>query len=186
MLDTAIELITERGVAGFSMAEASRRLGVAVAAPYRHFADRDEVLVALALRAVDGLSAVLGAEPGEAALPAERLGAAAAGFVRFAAENRSLYLVLLTSGLDKSRHTELQAAGDRIGAAFLGPALALSDDDPAAAQRLITAVIAAAQGYAVMLLDGSFGEDPDAVDAAAAQAANAVLALVHGRAAMTR
>ncbi len=38
LIDTAIELITECGVHNFSLAEASRRLGVTVAAPYRRSA----------------------------------------------------------------------------------------------------------------------------------------------------
>ncbi|HEX4291130.1 MAG TPA: helix-turn-helix domain-containing protein, partial [Trebonia sp.] len=44
LVDAAIDVIAERGVRDFSMAEASRRLGVTTAAPYRHFADRDELL----------------------------------------------------------------------------------------------------------------------------------------------
>ncbi|MFC4112648.1 TetR/AcrR family transcriptional regulator [Nonomuraea zeae] len=50
LIDTATELISEQGVQGFSLAEASRRLGVAVSAPYRHFADRDELLLAVGVR----------------------------------------------------------------------------------------------------------------------------------------
>src|SRR6202142_3412032 len=53
LIDTAVELIGERGVGGFSMAEASRRLGVAVSAPYAHFADRDELLAAVAVHAYE-------------------------------------------------------------------------------------------------------------------------------------
>ncbi|MBC6466246.1 TetR/AcrR family transcriptional regulator [Actinomadura alba] len=193
VLDTAVEVIAEHGLSGFSLAEASRRLGVTVAAPYRHFADRDEVLVALALRAVDRLSAALEAETGEAGEPAgagktsaERLADCARGYVRFAAANRSLYLVLLNSTLDKSRYAELQAAGRRIGGVFLEPALELCDKDPAAAQRLVIAVIATTQGYAAMVLDGTFGQGSDAVDAATTQAADAIFALVRGRAALGR
>ncbi|MGP3965048.1 TetR/AcrR family transcriptional regulator [Nonomuraea sp. 3N208] len=180
VLDTAVDLITEKGVAGFSLAEASRRLGVTVAAPYRHFADRDEVLAALAMRAVDGLAAALKTEAGQtAATPADALAAAARGFIRFAAEHRSLYLVLLASGLDKSRHPELLAATQRIGAPFLEPALALCDGDPDSAQRLTTAAVAVAQGYAAMLLDNSFQRDD--VASVAAQASDTILALVRGR-----
>ncbi|GAA5037665.1 TetR/AcrR family transcriptional regulator [Thermocatellispora tengchongensis] len=185
MLDTAIELIGERGMAGFSLAEVSRRLGVTVAAPYRHFADRDEVLAGLALRAVDELSGVLRAQAADSLPPRHRLAAAARAFVRFAAEHRSLYQVLVASGLDKSRHAELRDAGGRIGAAFLDPALVVCGGDAQAAQRLVTAVVATAQGYAGMLLDGSFGQDGQAVEAAALQAAHAVLALVLGRDALT-
>ena len=50
LVDTAIELIDERGVRQFSLAEASRRLGVAVSAPYAHFGSRDDLLAAVAVR----------------------------------------------------------------------------------------------------------------------------------------
>ena len=53
LIGTAVELLGERGLEAFSMAEASRRLGVAVSAPYRHFADRDALLAAVAVRAAD-------------------------------------------------------------------------------------------------------------------------------------
>ena len=51
----ALELIAEKGPAGFTFADAARWAGVSPAAPYRHFRDRDELLVrrrAARLRAV--------------------------------------------------------------------------------------------------------------------------------------
>src|SRR5207244_3870532 len=53
LIDGAVKLIAERGVRRFSLAELSRRLGVTVGAPYRHFADRDELLAAVAVRALE-------------------------------------------------------------------------------------------------------------------------------------
>ncbi len=46
-----IELIAEKGFAGLSVAEAARRTGVSAAAPYRHFANRDAFLLAIATEA---------------------------------------------------------------------------------------------------------------------------------------
>ena len=63
LIDGAVELIAERGVRRFSVAELSRRLGVTVAAPYRHFANRDELLAAVAERALhvqEGLQGIVG------------------------------------------------------------------------------------------------------------------------------
>jgi len=57
LIETAIEMLGERGAEAFSMAEASRRLGVAASAPYRHFADRDALLAAVAVRAAGLLAA---------------------------------------------------------------------------------------------------------------------------------
>jgi len=44
----------------------------------------------------------------------------------------------------------------------------------------------AAHGHAMLLLDGSYGEGPDAVDRAAAQAVGVTLALIKGRDALQR
>ena len=42
LIRAALELIAEKGPAGFTFAEAARWAGVSPAAPYRHFRDRDE------------------------------------------------------------------------------------------------------------------------------------------------
>ena len=65
LVDGAVELIAERGVRGFSLAELSRRLGVTVAAPYRHFADRDELLAAVAVRALHAFADALASGSGD-------------------------------------------------------------------------------------------------------------------------
>src|SRR5882724_437302 len=85
LIDTAIELISERGVRSFSLAEASRRLGVAVSAPYAHFADRDELLAAVAVHACELFAAELTPRAGLVRDPAAQLAAMTAGYVRFAA-----------------------------------------------------------------------------------------------------
>ena len=57
-------------------------------------------------------------------------------------------------------------------------------DDPQAAKALGDALEAAAHGHAMLLLDGSYGEGPDAVDRAATQAVRVTGALIQGRAAL--
>jgi AcrR family transcriptional regulator len=185
LIDTAIELIAERGVAGFSLAEASRRLGVTVAAPYRHFADRDELLAAVAVRASRALSDTVAAETGHADTPAEQLAAAARAYVRFAAANLSLFQALFAAGLDKSRHPELESAAQPVMNAFFHPARTLCGDDNAA-EDLAFAVVATAHGHAMLLVDKAFGDSENAVEAAVAKASNATLALVSGRDAFIR
>ena len=44
LLRATLELVGERGPHGFTLAETSRRAGVSVAAPYKHFADRESLL----------------------------------------------------------------------------------------------------------------------------------------------
>ena len=56
LLQAALELIAEKGAAGFTFADAARMAGVSPAAPYRHFRDRDECFLdrPARLRAVRG------------------------------------------------------------------------------------------------------------------------------------
>ncbi len=182
MVDAAVELIAERGVHGFSIAEAARRVGVTSAAPYRHFADRDELLAAAAVRAAGILTAALQASSGAAAsgsggVPASRLAAAADAYVRFAAGHRALFQALVTSGLDKAAHPDLQRAAEPIVSAFVAPAAELAGGD---GEGLALAVAATAQGYATLLLDGVWGDGDAAVEEAAEQAGVAAQALAAG------
>jgi len=50
LLEAALDLIAERGPAGFTFAEVTRLVGVSPAAPYRHFRDRNALLAEVARR----------------------------------------------------------------------------------------------------------------------------------------
>jgi AcrR family transcriptional regulator len=183
LVDAAIELISERGVRGFSLAEASRRLGVTTAAPYRHFADRGELLAAVAVRALHVFTAMLAAETGDADTPEQRLAAMSRAYVRFAAEQRPMFDTLFSAGIDKSRYPELKRAYEPVDA-FLSSVQEICDGDTAAADALAGVLEACAHGHATLLLDGEYGTGQDAVRIAADQAAGGTLALIEGRKAL--
>jgi AcrR family transcriptional regulator len=181
LVDAAIEVIGERGVHGFSMAEASRRLGVAVSAPYAHFTDRNDLLAAVAVRAYQQFYAAVAPDTDSGLAPADRLAAMARGYVRFAASDRPLFQVLYEAGLDKTGHPEIEAAEQPINDAFMACVDALSGGPGPAAGELASALEATAHGHAMLLLDGTFGPVPDAAEAAAGQATAATRALITGR-----
>jgi len=181
LVDTAIEVIGERGVRGFSLAEASRRLGVAVSAPYAHFADRDELLAAVAVRAYEVFYAALVPEMDQFRAPADRLAAMARGYVRFAAANRPLFEVLYEAGLDKASHPEIETAERPLTDAFMACVRALCDGCDALAEDLGNAIEANADGHVMLLLDGGSDQGIQAVELAAERAARATLALIESR-----
>jgi AcrR family transcriptional regulator len=181
LIDTAVDLIGERGVRGFSLAEASRRLGVAVSAPYAHFADREALLAAVTVRAFELFREAVVPEMERFSDPADQLAGLARAYLRFAAHNRALFQVLYEPGLDKATYPEIEAAERPLDEAFLGCVRALSDGDEARAEDLATAVEAGAHGHALLLLDSSSGQDEAAVELAAERAARATLALIEGR-----
>jgi AcrR family transcriptional regulator len=183
LIDATIGVIADRGVRGFSVAEASRRLGVTTAAPYRHFADRDELLAAVAGRGLSVFAAMLAAAADAADTPAQRLAAMAGAYVKFAAQQRPLFDTLFNSGLDKRRHPELQRAWEPVDA-LLAVVPEVCDGDVATAAALADAIEASAHGHAMLLIDGEYGQGPDAVSAAAAKAIASARALIAGRRAL--
>jgi AcrR family transcriptional regulator len=184
LVDGALELIAERGPQGFSVAELSRRVGVTVAAPYRHFANRDELLAAVAVRALREFRQALTTHAPEEEPPERRLAAMASGYVRFAAEQRPLFSVLFDVGLDKNRYPELRQAYEDVESIFAGCVEALCPGDAVAAEQLADAIEATAHGYATLLNDKPATPEPVEVNSVAAQAARATLALIRGRAAL--
>jgi AcrR family transcriptional regulator len=185
LVDAAIALIAERGVRGFSLAEASRRLGVSAAAPYRHFADRDELLAAVAVRGLHVFAAMAATEADGAADARQRLAAMSRAYVRFAAEQRPLFDALYRAGLDKARYPSLQGAWAPVDA-YRAAVEEICTGDAVAADALADALESAAHGHATLLLDARDVRDRDAVTAAADKAAAAALALIDGRQALLR
>ena len=181
LINTAIELIGERGVRGFSLAEASRRLGVAVSAPYAHFADRDDLLAAVAVRAFERCHAALIPEMERFSDPADSLAAMARAYVRFAAGHRPLFELLYESGVDKARHPEIEEAERPLDEALQACVRALSAGDDALSEDLATAIEATAYGHAMLLLDSGPAQDEKAIELAAERTARATLALIESR-----
>lgn len=95
LLDAAAKLVAEGGADRFTMADAGRRAGVSSGAPYRHFADREALMRALALEARAFLAEAM-AEAARAASdePLAQFRAAGIAYVRFAAERPGHFLVL--------------------------------------------------------------------------------------------
>lgn len=168
------------------MAEASRRLGVAVSAPYAHFADRDDLLAAVAVRACEVFYREMVQEISRSQEPAERLAAIARCYVRFAGFSRPLFEVLFVAGIDKRDHPEVEAAEEPLNATLLGCVRAVAGEDPSSSDDLATAAEAAAHGHAMLLIDGDFGDGDAAVEHAAERAAAATLALIEGRRMLSR
>ena len=59
LIIAALDLIAERGPTGFTFAEVARLVGVSPAAPYRHFRDRNALLIEMATRGFQQFEAEL-------------------------------------------------------------------------------------------------------------------------------
>jgi AcrR family transcriptional regulator len=174
----ALELVVERGAHGFTMAEASRRAGVSVAAPFKHFANREALLAALALRGYQEQARRFADAVNSAEDPVAQLAEFAVAYVQFTVDDRALFDVTFGAGIDKTAYPELELAGGKVLDVLVGPARNLRADD-VQALRLVHAIAALAHGYSAFLREGVFGAGSDAVTSAkaGARAAAATLAL---------
>ena len=173
----ALELVAEKGPHGFSLNEASRRAGVSVAAPYKHFADREALLASLAVAGYKAQQEHFAAAVSALDDPADQLAAFAAAYVRFAAEQPALFDVTFYAGLDKTRHPDLAEAGNALLATLLPIATRIAHDDQAAFDLLLR-ISSAAHGLAVFLRQGLFGIAPDAPNETADRASRTARALI--------
>ncbi|WP_006244449.1 TetR/AcrR family transcriptional regulator [Mycolicibacterium tusciae] len=113
LTDAALQLVQEKGPKGFTLREVARRAGVSAAAPYRHFADKAQLLAAAATQGFvqlhETLDDTVKATPD---LSAQVL-AMGRAYVRWAVTHPDYYQVMFGSELDKTESPEVLAAGER-------------------------------------------------------------------------
>jgi AcrR family transcriptional regulator len=114
LIRAALDLIARKGPAGFTFAEAARAAGVSPAAPYRHFRDRDDLLIDIARRGFDqfakGLAAAWDEGRPDAFTAFERLGRA---YLEFARTEPAYYSAMFEAGVPLEAHAELRESGER-------------------------------------------------------------------------
>ena len=114
LVRAALDLIAEKGPAGFTFADAARSAGVSPAAPYRHFRDRDALLADIARRGFELFGAHLerawndgNPEPFAAF---ENVGRA---YLAFARDEPAYYSAMFEAGVSHDDDAALRQAGER-------------------------------------------------------------------------
>ena len=114
LIAAALDLISKKGPAGFTFADAARAAGVSPAAPYRHFRDRDALMADIARRGFDAFAEALsrawdnGRPTPRAAF--ERVGRA---YLDFAAKEPAQFSAMFEAGVPLGDYPEVREAGDR-------------------------------------------------------------------------
>jgi AcrR family transcriptional regulator len=136
LVQAALDLIAQKGPAGFTFAEAARSAGVSPAAPYRHFRDRDELLANIAQRGFEQFEARLNAawDDGrpDTVTAFERLGKA---YLAFARDDPASYSAMFESGLPTDTRPSLAAASERAFAVIRAAAERLAALTPPGVSR---------------------------------------------------
>jgi len=175
LIQSARTLIAERGVAALSMAEVARRTQVSGAAPYRHFPSRLALLTAAATETARDLTRRFQAACPFTGLPGSDpvadLGAVAAVYAKFTAENGAGLDLVFAAELRGTGDEDLMDAGRAVMEPPLRAAISVTGGDAKAALNLVRRTFATAHGYAMLWRNGLYADRQDTAEDIAVEAA---------------
>ncbi|HEY3608495.1 MAG TPA: TetR/AcrR family transcriptional regulator [Pseudonocardiaceae bacterium] len=172
-LQAALELLEEEGASALSLRAVARRAGVAHSAPYRHYADRDALVSAVAAVGYRELAHSLAAAHPSPSTH-DDLAAVAVAYVRFALRRPALFRVMFAEPCDRDSPERVAATAAISGYVRAIVGRCFPDANP---EAMSTAVWALVHGLAFLHLDGKLDDSSPAVVSAGVRAAvHAVLA----------
>lgn len=159
LADEALRIIHSAGLSAVSLRELGKRLGVSRSAAYRHYADKEALLAALAQRGFEALSRTMADEARRRAAASAKsyLDALAFGYVRFAREEPAYFRLIFGRVGFEREHPALRTAGETAFATLKDAVAACQRDgalrgtNPDAAALLCWSTV---HGFASLLIDG--------------------------------
>jgi len=176
MIRVAEQLLESDGPGGWTVRAAARIAGVSSGAPYRHFADKDTLLAAVAERGFEQLrSEIEGRLASTDGSALTRLLAVGSAYVDFATSSPGRYQVMFGHDIfDRTLHPNLCEAADRTFGALRDEMARAQEQGALASDQSADAFAAATwammHGLSDLLLSGRLdGLGPDAPKEVAAQ-----------------
>jgi AcrR family transcriptional regulator len=135
LIRAALDLIGEKGPAGFTFADAARWAGVSPAAPYRHFRDRDALMADVARQGFERFEAFLKTAWNEGRPdPFTAFNNLGKAYLAFARTEPAYFAAMFEAGIPLESNPELRQAGDRAFAILRTAAETLSEKLPKASR----------------------------------------------------
>ena len=161
LITAALSLIDEHGVKGLALSDAAHLAGVSVAAPYRHFKDKEALLAEIAAEGFamfrDALARAARSHSAQNHPDdkVKRLVEMGVAYVDFALQHRSHFKVMWEGGVAKANYPEMRQTAHQ---AYLLLEEAAKDlhprAHPARQQALVRAAWSVVHGYAMLTLEG--------------------------------
>ncbi len=150
LVRAALELLEEGGESELSLRAVARRAGVSPAAPYRHYADREALVSAVAAVGYRELAERLAAAHPSPST-AEQLASVAIAYVQFALDRPALFRIMFSEPCDRDNDERIAAtaAVSQYVRAIVERTFPQADDE-----ALATAIWALVHGLAFLYLDG--------------------------------
>jgi AcrR family transcriptional regulator len=150
LVRAAMDLLEESGETSLSLRAVARRAGVSPAAPYRHYADREGLVSAVAAVGYRELGERLAAAHPAPSTP-EQLASVATAYVQFALERPGLFRIMFGEPCDRDND---ERVGATAAVSQYVRAIVERTFPQADAEALATAFWALVHGLAFLHLDG--------------------------------
>jgi len=168
IVSAALEILSETQSLEFSLRELARRAGVSHNAPYKHFADKRELLAAVSAAGFEALTKRMAREIAGHISARAQLFAMLRAYIRHGVENPALYKLMFggyLSGLDNGRPAIERAAAEKtkalLASAIIDGALGRAiPDTPRNEGKIDGAILACwslVHGLTLLLADGIVG-----------------------------
>jgi len=168
LLAEGMNLLEEAGESGFSLRELARRVGVTANAVYRHFANKEALLMGLAVQGFELFSAnqMRTWQQTEGDVD-ERFLATGGSYVRFARQHPALFRLMFGRFAAEHRSAELDAAS-QTAFATLQQGVAVAVGLPAESRSAMLAAYSAwavVHGFSHLILDGQMDDETEELEA---------------------
>jgi AcrR family transcriptional regulator len=165
LIQAALDLIAQKGPAGFTFADAARWAGVSSAAPYRHYRDREALLADVARRGFELFEAALRQAWNEGRPdPYKALENTGRAYLAFARNEAAHYSAMFEAGIPLDADPGLREASGRAFDVLRQAAEAVSAGLPAGkrppALMLSLHIWAMSHGIASLFARGDSGRRP--------------------------
>lgn len=156
LVSKAVEIVANGGIEQLSLRALAREIGVSQAAPYRHFADKEALLAAIAAEGREKLATAMQQAMGD--IPADPSGALRRGgraYIEFASSNPETYRFMYQMKA-KGLIEDKECAGDAFDLLrqTLEAGIAAGVFKPFDQQAALLACWSLVHGYAQLLIDG--------------------------------
>jgi AcrR family transcriptional regulator len=162
LIQAGLQVLAEQGVDALTLREVARRAKVSQAAPYHHFADKADLISAIAQHGFEDFAEALraGAETmGDGAL--QRLTGMGLAYVQFAVANPELFRLLFRPELrggtrDEPAAEAMERAGSAAYQVFLDAVTAAVTDGSVqgSVEDVAVAALSIVHGLSTLLVDG--------------------------------
>lgn len=171
LLLNGLALMEATGDTAFSLRELSRQVGVSANAAYRHFANKDDLLTAIAVYGFQQLVSAQAQAVQDNTNPRDGFLAAGVSYVGFARRHPALFRLMFGRFAVTHRNEELSAVAQLAYEGMrYSTALALNKplDDPQLA-ALATQAWSLVHGLSHLIIDGQFDATTDDIDGLVSQ-----------------